>query len=630
MRPVGAEPPSPRHAHVARVPGGLLVTIGERRMTVTIGSGRPGADAEADAGAGAGDSGALRAALEERLGPLVTWPAGGGPGPGVAAAQPVWWWGGAWYGSHPDDEDDARRVVRTHAPDADGAQAWSTAGLDLGLPTAVDPDLELVRGVVGDLPRGTLLRCAGGRFTRHQLHPWPLLDRVTGAARSIAVRPAEPGLPPRFRHIHAVLPRTELGWSAWQTDRLAPAAAFASPSPTVPDDEAPDDAAPDDDEAGHDAAGRDAAGHDAAVRAAALTSAVSHLAGPWTGTAPVRLAAMSELDAAGEMWLHPDALAVTDPAVLAHAASPLVPVDADAALAWIHGERCVDGRPVWAPLRFVHLHTDPPPVLDQPTSAFHNFAGLAAGPTREEAVERGIGHVVAQDAMARWWRAADAPSLSSVAVPAALDAAWAGAEVGLELRRVPSRFDLHVVLAVLHDPRHDLIGLGNAAAADLAVAAERAVLEALVQLVSARDLDRVGGRIRAAAADGLGEVAGLLPHRPGRAYLDGVPPGPGDWGIAPRPALVDPMVNLQVGLDPRVQARVRHRLSSGPGRPDERGRVDPRVEAVVVDTTPPPLRDSGLVAVRVLHPRCLRLEPGAFPVRPPRWGTAEQTPFPGW
>ncbi|MGL5864396.1 MAG: YcaO-like family protein, partial [Dermatophilaceae bacterium] len=519
------------------------------------------------------------------------------------------WWGGVWYGSHPDTEDDARRVVRTHAPDADAARAWSTAGLDLGLPAVTDPDYARVCDVVADVPRGVLLRCASGQLTRHQVRPWPLLDPVTGAARSVVVRPGEPGMPSRFRHVHAVLPRTELGWPAWQTDRLAPAAAFASSGSTP-------------------------SAEDAAVRAAALSSAVSHLAGPWTGTARVRRAAVAELAAAGEDWLPPDALSVIDPAVLAHAASPLVPVDPDAPLAWVRGERCADGRPVWAPLRFVHLHTDPPPVLDQPTSAFHNFAGLAAAATRAEAIERGIGHVVAQDAVARWWRSATAPPLPSVAVPTAVQDAWSDAEVDLELRGVPTRFGRYVVLAVLRDARHDLIGLASSASGDLAVAAERAVLEGLIQLVSARDLDRADGRIRTAAAAGFGEVAGLLRHRPDRAYLDDAPPVSGDWGIAPRPALVDPMVNLQVGLDPRLQARLRHRLSPGPGPlvPDGLvlGGVDPWADAVVVDATPGPLHESGMVAVRVLHPGCLRLEPAAFPVRPPPSGAAEQLPFPGW
>ncbi|WP_265521200.1 YcaO-like family protein [Oerskovia flava] len=597
------------HAHVAPLAGGLLVTAGARRLHARV-----PATALADPAGRA----QVRAAIEARLGPLVTWPDGAGPGAALGPPGRVWWFGGAWFGCTDESVQDARRVVRTHAPDEATADAWGTPGVGLDLPVAHDPDLDRVRDALGGLPPDTLLRCTGGELTRHRLRPWPECDPVTGAARAVVVRRPEPGLPPVFRHVHALLPRTELGWPAWQADRLAPAAAFSHADPS----------------------GRDAL--PGAAREAALASAVAHLAGPWTGASTVRHASPAELAASGADHLDPQDLAVTDPAVLAHPGSPLSPLEPDRPLAWVQGHRVTDGAPVWVPLRFVHTHADPPPVADQDVSAFHNLAGMAAGRTRDEAVRRGLAHVVSHDAVARWWRSAQAPAPRRLVVPDGLAADWAGAGVRLDLRRVPSRFTWPVVLAVVRDHEHRVLGIGHAAG-PLDDAARTAALDALVQLVSARDLDRPDSLVRRAAADGVGAVPGLLDHRPARDYLDAAPVlevagAPGTEPLVVRPAALDPMVHLQLGLDPRVQERVAARLGahdapSGAGMDAEHHperAVDPAAHAVVVETTPPALRGGEWSAVRVLRPRALRLEPAAFPLRPPHTGPRERTPYPGW
>lgn len=580
---------APRHAHLAAVPGGVLATVGSARTQV----GLPG-DALEDASTRA----RVRDALEARLGRLVTWPDGAGAGTVLGAPDRVWWFGGAWFGCRAADADAARRVVRTHAPDLPTRAAWEAPGLSLDLPVATDPDLDRVREAVAELRPGLLVRGRDGLVSLHALRPWPALDEVTGAARRIGTRPAEPGLPTAFRHVHALLPRTELGWPTWQPDRLAPAAAF-------------------DDDAAHESA---------------LASAVAHLAGPWTGASPTRSATPVELAAAGEAYLDPAGTAVTDPAVVTHPGSPLTPLDVRRPVAWVRGHRGATAAPVWVPLQDVHTHVEPPPVPDQAPAGYHNLAGMAAARSRREAVERAFAHVVSHDAVARWWRWAEAPPPGVLPVPRSLRDRWAGATVTVELRRLPSRFDADVVLAVVRDPERGVLALGHAAGAD---AAEQAALSALVQLVTARDLAGADGRIRAAVAAGAGTVPGLLAHRPARDYLDLAPALPGVAVVAPRPAVLDPMAHLQLGLDPRVLGRVEERLAGGrpegpAGRPSRRAGAGPTTDAVHVLTTPPPLAGNGWESVRVLVPGCLRLEPAAFPVPGPASGEAEQVPYPGW
>ncbi|MCB7135623.1 YcaO-like family protein [Cellulosimicrobium marinum] len=604
-----------RHAHVAALGDGLVVTVGERVVRVAVSAARLGDDGVRDD---------VRAALEGRLGPLATWP------PDEPSEETVWWWGGAWYACRAADADLARRVVRTGAPDAATAQAWDARALDLGpdlgpdlgLQVRPDPDRATALAASRTVAPGSVVRCADGRTSLHAVAPWPDVDPVSGVARAVLVRPHDLGLPTAFRHVQAVLPRTELGWPTWQADRLAQTGVLVGP----------------DDDAGR------------LVHDAALDAAVAHLGGPWTGAAPVRTASVADLAGAGERFVAPERLAVVDPAVVADPRSPLVALDPARPLAWVRGHRVRDDAPTWVPLRFAH--TVHGVVADQPPSAFHNLAGAAAATTRDEAVHRALGHVVSHDAVARWWRRADAPPPAEIAVPDALLRLWDDATVELALHRLPGPPGWDVVLAVVRDTVRGLRGLGHAAgplaehaagpagehrgAVDVA---RRAAADALVQLTSARDLARADSRIRNAVDRGLGVVAGLLDHRPSRDHLDDVPLLDDVAGGRVRPRALDPLVHVQVGLDPRVVEHLETRLGRGPrvpagvalpagdaARPDEA--ADPG-EAVRVDIAPPVL-GPGRAAVRVLVAGALRLEPAAFPVVTSAEGVPETVPYPGW
>lgn len=596
------------HLHLATAAdGGLLATTADARFSI---------DLPAERLASPKARATLRKALADVVDDPVDWalPPAEPRRPRLEILSPgqprrrtcaaIWWYGGAWYGARGDDVDAATAVLRTGAPDRAVARAWSSPSLRIGLPTLADPRIEWLAAALAGLDAGWLLRNHADVVTRHRLAPWPDQDPVTGVCRRISVRPGEPGFPSAFRHLHASLPRTELSWPGWQADRLAPAAVLVVPGTS---EEEP--------------------------RERAVASAVAHLAGPWCHATTARRGSPDDLRAAGLRRLDPALVASADPALAAHPDSPLTPLRGDRDQWWVPARRVGHLRPVWAPAAFTHTYADPPALPGQPVLGYHNLAGVGAARTVAAAVSAGLRHVLSQDAVARWWRDADAPA-PALDVPPRLRDAWADAALELGLRLLPSRFGVPVVLAVVHDPERTITTLGHAAG-DAAGAAIDAAAAALVQLASARDLLDEDGLIRHSDALGAGVAPGLLPYRPRRDYLDCAPARPIGTAIAPRPALTDAMTHLQVGLDPRLQHRLRVRLadparaepSSWPGVAElvRRG-----VLVHVVTLTPPPLRRSGWYAVRVLVPGCLRLEPAAFPVRTEPGATPEGSPYPGW
>ena len=596
------------HLHLAAAAdGGLLATTDDAQFAIDLPAERlssPKARA------------ALRGALAGVVDDPVDWaPIPAEPRPWLEILLPgqprrrtgaaIWWSGGAWYGARGDDVEAAIAVLRTGAPDKGVARAWSSPSLRIGLPRVADPRIDQMAAALADLDEGWLLGNRTGEVTRHRLVPWPDLDPITGVCRRISVRPGEPGFPSAFRHLHATLPRTELSWPGWQADRLAPAATLAAPD--CPEEE---------------------------VREHAVASAVAHLAGPWCYATTVRRGSPDELRAAGVRFLDPGLLAVADPALGDHPDSPLTPIRGDRHQWWVPARCMGHAEPVWAPVAFTHTYADPPALHGQPVLGYHNLAGVAAARTATAAIEAGLRHVLSQDAVARWWRDADAPPPPVLEVPARLREFWRDATLDLDLRLLPSRFDMPVVLAVVCDREHTITALGHAAG-DASEAAMKAAADALMQLASARDLLDPHGLIRHAGALGAGEAPGLLAHRSKRDYLDHAPARPSGTAIPARPALTDAMAHLQVGLDPRLLRRLRVRLgdperAEPPSWPGVAELVRRGVPIHSVTLTPPPLRRGGWHAARVLVPGCLRLEPAAFPVRVERGTRPEQLPYPGW
>ncbi len=329
----------------------------------------------------------------------------------------------------------------------------------------------------------------------------------------------------------------------------------------------------------------------------AVASAVRHWCGEDLGQLEVRSASAAELLAEGEPVLRLTDLALHDPAVLDEPGCPLVRVDDATRLLWTRGVRHRRGAdPVegWAPygqavVRW--LERDP----SQPLAHTMNMAGLGAATSVRSAVDEACDNLVAQDAVTRWWFGGSSP-LPALEVPT-----WWDGPLELRLRRLPSRFDVEVVLAVVRDHEHDLAGLSPAAGPD---ASRRAAARALWQLSVARDLASPTSGLLASG------MPGLLPHAPDRRYLAA--------GVR---GAVDPMSAVQLGLDPSVLAEVDRRTS--PGREAALPTADALREVWVVDLTTPDVAAAGWHCVRALAPGLARIPVPAFAQR-------QGLPYPGW
>lgn len=417
--------------------------------------------------------------------------------------------------------------------------------------------------------------------------PLPLWVRVhDGPTHPLA--PAEFGLP------QAELPRVDQLVPGWQPDLLAPAPVLA--------------------------------GTEAERRTAAAASAIAHLAGPWSqeGDGDAVRGDVASLHRSGHPVIDPATVITIDPAVAADPRSPLLGLGSDPHLWWVPVRRPADDAVRWAPVAAVH--TGPLDRISgavdgavQPVGAI-NLVGLAGGRSREEAIRQALGHVIAHDTVARWWADRDA----------APPVHWRRWDAHTALGWLPGPYGIPVILAVVTDPDADTTCVGAHAAADPEQAARHAVALAWHQATLLADLARPDGTLR---RTGL-QWGGIrpLPWRADRRMLDEAPPidVPGA-GTPPRPALGDPLLALQCGLDPRLRSLLRDRLARRTdGAPPPTDPYDRLAGQVWVrEVTPPRYEGQGWTAVRVLWPGALRIDPPALPCRRPALG-GNPYPWPGW
>lgn len=329
----------------------------------------------------------------------------------------------------------------------------------------------------------------------------------------------------------------------------------------------------------------------------AVASAVRHWCGEDLGQLQVRSASTSELLREGDPVLRITDLSLHDPAVLDEPGCPLVRVDDTTRLLWSRGVRHRRGSAPaegWVPygqavVRW--LERDP----SQPLAHTMTMAGLGAATTFEAAVDEACADLVAQDAVTRWWFGGPDP-LPALDVPE-----WWNGPLELRLRRLPTRFDVEVVLAVVRDHEHDLVCLSPAAGPE---ASRRATARALWQLGVARDLASPTSGLLASG------MPGLLPRLPDRRYL-----------AADVRGAVDPMSAVQLGLDPTLVVEV-DRLTS-PSREATRPLGGAPPEVWVVDLTTPDVAAAGRHCVRTLAPGLVRIPVPAF-------GSRDGVPYPGW
>jgi|UPI0008DAC0B2 ribosomal protein S12 methylthiotransferase accessory factor len=563
----------------------------------------PGKDGEGDGAGAPGHAPVVGLDALATLDGLTTWDGRGGrrePGVPAGAAHRAPTVGVLFAGrlfrmrltpgAEAADAADVSRMLR--ATIADPAHAAALAG-----PAVRDEITPLLRSSAGVRPapedHDALDEWDGMNWRAHPRRPRPLVDPVTGLLSRIAVRPVDHDAPPGFAHLHAELPHLTSVDRRFQPDPLAPAGGFrAGASP-----------------------------HDEAVR-----SGLAHLCGAYLGQGEIRLADAAGLRAGGDEVLTVDQWRPHPPELHAHPGFPFTRLRDDDPTWWLRGR--ASGATCWVPLSLVHAGYLASELDPLPRTNGHNLVGLAAGFTAEEARDRAAAHVIAHDAVARWWDGGDA--LAAVSAPHAVDEAWGACAWTLRILAVPSRFGVPVRLAVVDATGEDVVALGFACARDADEAAENAVAAALIQHASARDLARRESLIREAPALGNGGVAGLAAFDPDRRYAD---------AFADLRRLIDPMCHLQRGLDPRVVADTRRRTTPvGPRSPaaDTAGLVvgdgpspwealERSARTVVVDVAADDVRAAGAHAVRVLAPALRRVDVAAFddPAR-------ARHPYPGW
>ncbi|MDN3241633.1 YcaO-like family protein [Glycomyces tritici] len=517
--------------------------------------------------------------------------------PAIAAPRTaVWPFGGRWHRMRLEPGDASAAAACLRATVADPSHAET-----LCRPPASGPTLKTGAARLDPSPPGALTRWEPGTGTwePHPLRPAPAVDPLTGVLRRVAARPPDPALPPGFRHLHAELPYLASVDTRFQVDALAPAGTFDE------DDEA------------------------------AVLSGVEHYCGAYFGQGERRLASLAELE--GEQAVSIPDWEPHDPALHAEPGFPFAPFHSDSPLWWLAGEE--RGGRCWVPLSLVHVGWLEAGLTPAQVFHGHNFTGMKAGRTLAEAAERACAHVAAHDAVAVWWHAGREARLPPAPVPTAIQSAWGASKLGLRLLQVPSTAGIPVRLAVVDDPDRDLVSLGFAADRSGERAAELAVVEALIQHASVRDLDSPHSLIRNAEALGNGAVAGLAPYDPSRRYLDAF--GPGFRG------LIDPMGHVQLGLDPRVAALVRERTTPGDPQPEApepdsiRSALERDHRVVIVDATAERVAEAGYRVARAVAPGLARVQPAAFPLDPQArlataasalgWtAPAETVPYPGW
>lgn len=449
---------------------------------------------------------------------------------------------------------------------------------------------------------GHLESRSDGGWRPHRLLPAPTLDPITGLLHRVSRRPGGPALPPGFVHLHAELPALASVDPRYQPDALAPAAAWAGTG------EPPE--------------------------RAAIRSGIAHLCGAYLGQGTLRHASERALRYRGDRRLTVARWWPHDPALHGSAGFPFAEESPAAPSWWLLGvER---GGPCWVPLSLVHAGYPASALPGLAVTNGHNLVGLAAGTSRTEALDRAAAHVIAHDAVARWWHR-DGGSLDPAALPGAAVSGWGASPLRPRVLRVPSPYGIPVRLAVVEDPERGIVSLGFGCAASAESAALEALGEALIQYVSAADLDTAEGLIRRAQQLGNGGVAGLAPHDPRRRYAR--------EAFADRRALVDPMCHVQYGLDPAVVEdtlrRTRPRPERGARLPhgDAVRRASPAARSspfaalaasgtrvISVDVATEGVRAAGLHAQRVLAPDLDRLAVGAFP----RAIADAAAPYPGW
>ncbi len=357
-----------------------------------------------------------------------------------------------------------------------------------------------------------------------------------------------------------------------------------------------------------------------AARQAAIGEAVERYCGSFMGaTQPIR-ASYEQLRARGEHAIDPEQLILFNDRVYQRPDCPLVPFQRDTPTYWVAGRSLTRDCPAWLPMSLVYFNWDRSRFADQPFTNWVNYAGIAAGPTLEQALLSGIEELIERDSTMVWWY--NRPALPALALPPALAQIWQDVPDHHAQRawliHIPNEFAIPVMAGVVEHQQEQLLTIGFACRANPVQAALKAWSEALILEESAYDLLQPDGRNYQAIAAGWLPNA-LQPWRADRSYLDAYRPDFSDVRHL--------LMHLQLALDPRLIAQIRpwlDRPAAGdmaaiPSLSERslaayRQRIEARgYELFYCDITLPDIALTGLRVVRVIIPGLVPNVPAAFP-----------------
>ena len=344
----------------------------------------------------------------------------------------------------------------------------------------------------------------------------------------------------------------------------------------------------------------------------AIEAALGEAAERYCGTlipSGLRTTTAKHLRHAGERVLSGADLALHSLSQYQQPGFPFVPLSEETEAVWVAAEDLQDGSMVFVPASVVYLGD----ITEHYAVAATNYpvgAGIAAGSSRERAIEGALGEMVERHALGTAW--ARGVLFPAVEIPPAISAAGrlAGVE-RVDAWAVPNTFDLPVLLVSVSDAKRDLIGFGCALRETAVAAMWKAFSEALLSLQSARALDDPTDPIHELTNAGR---TPLKPHRLDRQYHRDYAE---DWRD-----VTDIACHAQLLLDPIVRRAVMDRLATPEGLTSlpyacpgalrqllaRQGR-----RILVVDVTSADIRMADLHVVRVVVPGLRATAPAAFP-----------------
>ncbi len=364
---------------------------------------------------------------------------------------------------------------------------------------------------------------------------------------------------------------------------------------------------------------------------AAQRAAIGEAAERYCGNlvpAGLRRASYAELIDAGEAAIDPAEVAGYSERQYQQPGFPFVRWTADLPLHWVCGRDVASGERILVPAALVYVTYHESAVTRREARCWGTpYAGVAAGSSRERAIEAAIEELIERDTVTLHWLRGE--TLTPLVVPSWLRALVNESAEAVEasLYWFTNAFDLPVIGAVVLNRATGHVTLGTAARASATAAALKALAEAFQLHLLLRELDDPQSDLMTLAARTPGHP--LKPWDAGRRYRACYRP---DWTDA-----TDLLCHMQLYLDPSMHHCVTDRLGTRPrvtldavdhepgatrtrrshvdrlAQYGDRGGYRAGYRPIAIDLTTPDVASAGLHVVRVVAPGFIQNTPAALP-----------------